>query len=109
MVKTALSAWKYEADGKNWIASGKQRLLPFEPDGLIWESPDAFVLWKVLRHYNSGRSRFLVANEMAETMPGTWTRKRLSTARKVLLDHGHITLIRAARTGFAAFYTWGGE
>ena len=107
VVKTALSAWKYEAEGQNWIARGKQRPQPSEPEGLLWESPDAFVLWKVLRHYNAGRARFLVANQMAETMPGRWTRKRLSGARKVLLDHGHITQLRAARTGFAAVYTWG--
>ena len=108
VVKTALSAWRYEAEGTNWIARGKQRQAPTEPDGLIWESPDGFILFKVLRYYNAGRARFFIANEMAKTMPPKpWKRERLASARKALLDHGHITLIRRASTGRAAVYAWG--
>jgi hypothetical protein len=108
VVKTALSAWQYEAEGKNWIARGRQRPEPSEPAGLVWEYPDAFILWTVLRQLNAGRTRFLAANEMAaDTMPGGWTRKRLSAARKVLLDLGYITLLRPACTGKAALYAWG--
>lgn len=110
VVKTALSAWRYEAEGQNWIARGRQRPALSEPDALIWENPDAFLLWKVLRHYNAGRSRFFIANEMAKTMPTRpWDRERFASARKTLLDHGHITLVRRASTGRAAVYAWGRE
>lgn len=106
VVKTALSAWKYETEGRNWIGRGRQRPEPSTPDGLIWENPDAFLLLMVLNQYNGGRAQFLVANEMAGLMPGGgWT--RLAAARKALLGHGHITLLQAARTGSPAVYTWG--
>lgn len=107
VVKAARSAWRYEAEDKNWIARGNRRPAPTEPDGLLWECPDAFILWKALRHYNSGRPRFYVANGMADSMPRTWTRKRLAAAREALLRHGHITLLRAAHTGSPALYSWG--
>ncbi|MER2509212.1 MAG: bifunctional DNA primase/polymerase [Amaricoccus sp.] len=108
VIKAALSAWRCEAEGRNWIARGRQRPAPTEPDGLMWESPDAFLLWKVLRFYNAGRARFFIANDMAKTMPPKpWKRERLAAARTVLLDHEHVTLVRRASTGRAAVYAWG--
>lgn len=108
VVKTALSAWTYEAKGSNWIARGNRPPPPSEPDGLLWVHPDAFMLWKILQHHNGGRARFIIANEMAKSMkPKAWKRERLAAARKVLLEHGHITELRKAWTGFAAQYAWG--
>jgi hypothetical protein len=108
VVKTALSAWKYEVEGKNWIARGRRRPPPEVPDGLMFENSDAFVLWNILRFFHSNRSDFRVSNEMANTMPdGGWPRKRLSAARRALLEHGHITLVKRASTGRAAVHAWG--
>jgi hypothetical protein len=74
----------------------------------MFENQDAFLLLNILRFWNAKRSSFLVANEMADTMPGRgWTRKRFAAARMVLLAHGHITLVRRASTARAALYAWG--
>ena len=91
VVKTALSAWKYEADGKNWIARGKRRPEPTEPEGLIWINPDAFLLWKVLRHFNGG-SRPLLCGEHdgGDDARGRLAAEAFSAARKVPMDHGHV-------------------
>ena len=63
----------------------------------------------MLRHYNATRPSFIIANEMAKTMrPKPWKRERLAAARKALLDHRHITLVRKAYTDHAAVYAWAG-
>ena len=110
IVRTALSAWRYEAEGKNWVGLGGPPCLPAsEPDGLLWHSPDAFILWKMLRHHHAERARFHIANAMAQVMPPKpWKRERLAAARKVLLEHRHITLVRAASMKAGpAVYAWG--
>jgi len=110
VVKTARSAWGYTERGENRIGAGKVILSTHdEIDGLLHEHPDAFVLLQILRRHHWGRD-FVVANAMAEDMPGGgWARKRLAVARQHLEAIGELELVRPASTYHgAALYRFKG-
>jgi Bifunctional DNA primase/polymerase, N-terminal len=97
---TALSAWTMQIEGRNWIQQRGQRVVFHHDDidGLMRTDPDAFLLEAMLRRHHWNRD-FVIANAMAESMPGGgWNRKRLAEARRVLLRRGRIIMIR--RPGF---------
>lgn len=97
VVKTAQSAWSYTERGDNRIGRGRRVVTTHdEIDGLLHEYPDAYLLLTILRRQHWGRD-FVVANAMAELMPGGgWPEKRLARARRDLDANGKIELIRAA-------------
>lgn len=97
VVSLVRSAWRYEAEGRNYFGGGKViPVLHDEVDGLMRRSPDAFILLTILRRYHWGRE-FKIANAMADTMPGGgWARKRLAAARHVLEHEGHVIAVRPA-------------
>jgi len=71
-------------------------------DGLMMEAPDAFLLYNLLKRFHWGRE-FYIADAMAPTMPkGGWTQKRLSAARKELLNRGIVKRIKKASSSSGA-------
>jgi hypothetical protein len=110
--KVVSSAWRYEEQGLNWISD--RYVVPVVPlshgdiDNLMDKSPDAFVLLTWLRRHNFERDQFVIANAMANHMPGgRWTIKRLAAARSMLLDEGKIALVKAAGVASGpAVYRW---
>ena len=54
VVATASSAWGYTTSGRNWFGNGHVVASRDEVDGLMDESPDAFLLLTKLRRHNWG-------------------------------------------------------
>lgn len=99
VVRVARSAWGYTEAGTNRY--GRGRVVQFghdEVDNLLMADPDAFMLLTLLkRHHWNCRRPFVIANAMAERMPGgRWPRKRFAAARQRLEAQGEIEMIRAA-------------
>jgi hypothetical protein len=107
VIKIAASAWGYTAQGKNLFSRGGSVVMPHaDIDGLLRESPDAFILESVLRRHHWGR-QFVIANAMAETMPrGGWSRKRFAKAKRELENRNRIWLVRPANYRSPALYGW---
>lgn len=104
----AISAWKYQVDGKNWFGTGGRIVINHEDiDGLMNTHPDAFLLLTKLQRHHWNRE-FVIANAMAEIMPPSgWTVKRFAAARKALQNAGKVILIRTACKGIGpALYRW---
>lgn len=97
VLKVVASAWAKETSGANWFGRGGRVIFDSaEVDELLQQHPDAFVLLTILRRNHWGR-QFVVANGMAETMPGGgWRRHRLAGARQRLIDADVIEEIRPA-------------
>jgi hypothetical protein len=97
VARFAASAWRYQEEGKNLVGCGRAIVTAHALiDGLMLESPDAFLLLMMLKRHHWGRD-FVVANAMAPIMPGGgWTLRRLQCARKTLVDQGYIELVRPA-------------
>jgi len=105
---TALSAWTMQIEGRNWIQQRGRRVVFHHDDidGLMRTDPDAFLLEAMLRRHHWNRD-FVIANAMAESMPGGgWTLRRFRDARLVLLELGRIELARRAGRRTPAFYRW---
>jgi hypothetical protein len=96
VVKTAASAWAKEQAGDNWFGRGERVVLQHsEIDRLLYEAPDAFLLLTALRRHHWGPREFVIANAMAETMPGGgWRRQRFAAARAKLEAAGEIEMAR---------------
>ena len=106
------NAWSKETEGTNWFGRGGRVVFDTaEVDDLMQADPDAFLLLTRLRRHHWNRE-FVVANGMAETMPGNgWTRKRFAAARLRLATVGIIEEVRAAsrHNGAAVFRFKGGR
>jgi hypothetical protein len=93
VVSTAKSAWGYEQNNHNFIGRGN-----FTPcanellDGLGIDNNDAFMLRAQLQRHHGDREWFYVANAMAEML--RWTLRRFQAARRYLVEHGYIVLLR---------------
>jgi hypothetical protein len=112
VLRVVASAWLKEEDGTNWFGRGGRIVVGRdEVDGLLKEHPDAFILLMILRRYHWRDAQFVVANAMADTMPGRWARKRFSAARKVLEDLGLLEIVTAASrySGPATYQFKGGR
>lgn len=108
VLKIAQSAWKYQTDGRNLVGRGRSVVTPHTViDSLMRDDPDAFVLLVLLRRHHWSRE-FVVANAMAETMPGGgWSLRRFQAARKTLIDRGYIELARPGGYRSPAVYRLG--
>lgn len=105
-VSVAQKAWGYEAAGKNRFGQEQAVQLSRSEVMTLSAKPDAFVLLSILRLHNWGRPTFIVANEMATTMPPSgWARKRFAAARSDLMQFGFLEQVRAAsqRQGAALY------
>ncbi len=108
VVNVATKAWGYEKRGQNFVANGRSIVASHaELDHLMSRSPDAWMLLLLLRRHHWDRP-FVVANAMAEKMPGgAWTRQRFAAARATLEREGKIVQIRLAIRGVGpAVYQW---
>ena len=95
LLRIVASAWKYHQSGRNWAGSGQQVVLSHAEIDLYADAPDALLMLTILRRHHWGRD-FVVANAMAETMPGGgWRRQRFANARALLEIRGSLHLIRA--------------
>jgi hypothetical protein len=105
VVKTAKSAWGYEARGQNWLGRGgymvavDHRLV----DKLMDDRPDALLLLVKLRRHHWGRD-FCIANAMAKSFG--WKPARLAAARRRLLALGEIELVQPSGGHRPAVYRW---
>lgn len=110
VLKVVASAWAKELSGTNWFGRGGRVVFETaEVDGLLQDDPDAFMLLTILRRYHWNRE-FVVANAMAETMPGGgWRRHRLAAARQRLVEKDIIEEVRpASRTNGPAVFKFKG-
>jgi Primase C terminal 1 (PriCT-1)/Bifunctional DNA primase/polymerase, N-terminal len=110
--KVVNSAWRYEEQGLNRVsdryAAPAFPLSYDDVDDLMTKSPDAFILLTWLRRHNFDRDRFVIANAMADHMPGgRWTTKRLAAARSLLQIEGKIVQVQAPGVASGpAVYRW---
>ena len=97
VLRIVASAWLKEISGSNWFGRGGRVIFhSAEVDGLLDSDPDAFMLLTILRRHH-WRREFVVANAMAEKMPGGgWRRHRLAAARQSLIDAEVIEELRPA-------------
>jgi hypothetical protein len=113
VTRVAKSAWKMTQEDRNWFAQGKIVTFSFdEVDELLSSSPDGLILLMRLRRCHWGANIFVIANAMANTMPGGgWTRKRFAAARTFLERCGSIEMVRAAsrQNGPALYRFKGGQ
>ncbi|WP_295732879.1 bifunctional DNA primase/polymerase [uncultured Bartonella sp.] len=103
VTKLVNSAFQHQLEDKNYFATGHKVIIDHSMiDGLMMEAPDAFLLYNLLKRFHWGRE-FYIADAMAPTMPkGGWTQKRLSAARKELLNRGIVKRIKKASSSSGA-------
>jgi hypothetical protein len=104
-VSVARSAWSYEERGLNRYGQHGAWLPTQEVDALLQSSQDALILLAFLRAYEAPWTKFWIANGLAERLG--WTVKRLSDARKHLIERGDIVQVRRPWRGHPAEYVWG--
>jgi len=105
VVSVARSAWSYEERGLNRYGQHGAWLPTQEVDALLQSSQDALILLAFLRAYEAPWTTFWIANGLAERLG--WTVKRLSDARKHLIERGDIVQARRPWRGHPAEYVWG--
>ena len=97
VLKTAASAIKYHAEGKNWIGGNGVVKLPKTEFDAFEGDADAFWLLAVLQFNHGSRRRpfALVATAMreAEVIPG-WGHSKYEAKTKRLLDMGKLRLVK---------------
>jgi hypothetical protein len=98
VVKTALSAWNYRDCRCDYLVFRTEDVI-----ALLNDSQDAFILLAFLRA-NGCRAPFMIADGLTETLH--WTVKRVSAARKRLLELGYIEKIRRASQNSPALFRW---
>lgn len=109
VLAVAAKAWAKQLKGENWFGQGQRVVFDHsEIDGMLRADPDAFILLTLLRRHHWGRD-FVVANAMAETMPGGgWPRKRFAETRRRLERYGEIEMIRPPKRHSPAVYRFKG-
>lgn len=88
VVKTARSAWSYQASGRNWIGAIKDREVKMH---LYQSNPDAALLLNMLRDHHGTRAEPFAASPKAMAsarLIGRWDAKRYRTARDELVNLG---------------------
>jgi hypothetical protein len=104
VMRTAASAWKYEAEGRNWF--GKPGVHFFSEDALplIDNDPDLFRLLMYIRAKFLPGEPFILTNSFCERWG--WSRQRLAGTRKRGLSRCDFYRIRAAYPEHPALYVW---
>jgi bifunctional DNA primase/polymerase-like protein/primase-like protein len=101
IVKTARSAWGYQATGRNW-AGKASRSKSYTAATVERLNPDAFYMLAVLKLAHQGkRETFALmpdAMEKADTIPG-WSRHRYRACRNRLVDAGDLVMIKEGGNG----------
>lgn len=105
--KTARSAWRYEAEGRNWIAGRHNREALLH---LYSDNADAALLVNFLRdHHAPDADPFTVAPKgmAAAGLIGNWGHCRYRDALRALMDAGLIVCVHQGRKkGDPSRYQW---
>ena len=105
IVRTVGSAWGYTIRGENYAGAPHTRLLNMDIDALV-DTPDALLLYTILKRNNALRDEFYIANAMANTAV-PYNVKRLSKARRLLVERGYVEELRPASSVYGpARYAW---
>ena len=95
--KTAISAWKYEAQGRNFI--GMHRPIVTENDKnmeMLADAPDAYFLLGLFQRFHTNRREFAIAPAaMAASRNPAWGHERIRRARSVLVGRGLLIEVAA--------------
>jgi Bifunctional DNA primase/polymerase, N-terminal len=97
------SIWNMTQAGRNVI--GLPDAFCLTVDHLEIEDTHAFKLLAFLRAHQGPGALFMCANGLAERFG--WTRERLSAARRLLIELGHLKPVRQAGRGHPALFRWG--
>jgi hypothetical protein len=104
----AASAWKYEAEGKNWAGREQRLIVPVSTIDALDAEPLKFLLTLRARHW--GRPHFALSPEAmakADVIPG-WSKHRYRSARQQVLERGYLTEIYkgGSRLGDASLFAF---
>jgi hypothetical protein len=103
--KVVGSVWKMTIEGRNWFGQHGAFMGLHEVTSMVGgDDQDAFLLLAFLRAHQGPCATFWIADGLRETLG--WTVKRLSNARKRLLDLGYVKQVRLPWRGHAAEYVW---
>ncbi len=101
---TTQSAWNYTAEGRNWFGQHGVFLSRSEVNEMIGKAQDELILLTFLRANQGPNATFMCTNTLVDKFG--WGRKRLSAARRRLIELGHMIPQRQAGRGHAALYRW---
>jgi hypothetical protein len=105
VVKIAQSAWGYTERGENRFGRPGAWFTADEANYLIKTDHDIFLLLAYLRANNGPKRSFWIANGLEHEIG--IPRKRLSAARKRLVEGGYVKLVRtASKQSGPALYQW---
>jgi hypothetical protein len=107
VVKVASSAWRYETEGRNFIAGSSSAILRHTViDRLAASDLPAFALFCLLQRHHWDRKQFAIANDMAATI--NWPIDRLRGARNSLVAAELIRCVHPGGRGRndPAIYEW---
>lgn len=101
VARTAQSAWRYQCEHRNGLAGGRFVVIDLAAAQILRASPDASYLYQLLKAEHWGRD-FFITNSWAKSLP--LSLERLQNARRFLLRHNLIALVRRPKRGEAAVY-----
>lgn len=92
--RTARSAWRYEAEGRNFVGLRRPQLNGWDKamDDLS-DTPDAFYLWSIFLRFHHNRAEFAIAPAAMAASLG-WHKSRIVRARDILIERGFIEIVR---------------
>jgi hypothetical protein len=99
--RCALSAWKYEANGRNFLGLRKPQITAGDKimDDLL-DHPEAYTLLQMFLRWHGNRQSFAIApTAMSEAGSPPWPRRRIERARDILLQRGFIEELAAPIRG----------
>ena len=91
VIRAAMSAWKYELEGRNLIGRGAAVINDHGVIDSLKSHPHALALLNIVKRHHWGRDFFL-ANAMAESLG--WPRRAFVHARNKLTELGLITEVK---------------
>jgi hypothetical protein len=102
------SVWNYTSTGRNRFGQFGAWFTIAECDFFLLEHgavmQDVFILLAFLRAHQGPNATFMITNSLAEKFG--WSRKRLASARAMLVDMKQIRRCRGAVANTAALYQW---
>ena len=83
ITSAAMSAWRYEIQGRNLFGRGGATILPHDPIDRLANDPDALALYVILQRHHSAAAEFVLANATAVTLGCSVNTFRATVARLV--------------------------